>query len=49
MTRKRKILFFVLLIIIIFFGFKLFRFIQIDNCLDKSGSWDYEKCECDNI
>jgi hypothetical protein len=36
-----------ILIILLFIGFKIFRFIQIDNCLDKSGSWNYEKCECD--
>ena len=36
-----------ILIIPLFLGFKIFRFIQIDNCLDKSGSWNYEKCECD--
>ena len=36
-----------ILIILLFIGYKIFRFIQIDNCLDKSGSWNYEKCECD--
>ena len=49
MTIKRKILFFILLIVILFFGFKVFRLVQIDNCLDRSGSWNYEKCECENI
>ncbi len=45
--KKKKNLLIAILIILLFISFKIFRFIQIDNCLDKSGSWNYEKCECD--
>ncbi len=45
--KKKLSVFITILIILLFIGYKIFRFIQIDNCLDKSGSWNYEKCECD--
>ena len=48
MTKSNKTALIIIIIVILFFGFKIFRFIQIDNCLDKSGSWNYEKCECEN-
>jgi hypothetical protein len=31
---------------VLFLGFKIFRFFQIDVCLDGGGKWDYEKNEC---
>ena len=45
--KKKLSVLITILIILLFIGYKIFRFIQIDNCLDKSGSWNYEKCECD--
>lgn len=39
----------ILLVILTYFSYtKLNRFIKIDSCLDKGGSWNYnlEKCEC---
>lgn len=27
-------------------GWYVYRFLQIDRCLDSGGSWDYERCEC---
>ena len=38
----------VLLLLIITFP-KINRFIEIDSCLDKGGSWNYEKEQCDTI
>lgn len=37
-----------LIFLILFLGFKTFRFFQIDSCLDSGGKWDYVKNECDN-
>ncbi len=45
--KKKLSVLITILIILLFIGYKIFPFIQIDNCLDKSGSWNYEKCECD--
>lgn len=45
--KKKLSVLITILIILLFIGYKIFTFIQIDNCLDKSGSWNYEKCECD--
>jgi hypothetical protein len=45
--KKKLSVLITILIILLFIGYKILRFIQIDNCLDKSGSWNYEKCECD--
>jgi hypothetical protein len=49
MNKRKKILLIGIVVIMLFIGFKIFRFIQIDNCLDNSGKWNYEKCECENI
>ena len=35
-----------IMLLVLFLGFKLFRFFQIDSCLDAGGKWDYEKNEC---
>jgi hypothetical protein len=48
--KKIKILAFIILIIAIGFYtvIKVSKFIAIDKCLDKGGSWNYDldKCEC---
>ena len=36
------------ILLILFLGFKTFRFFQIDSCLDSEGKWDYVNNECIN-
>jgi hypothetical protein len=49
----KKIRLYILIIlsaVIIVFGYiKFKKFIEIDKCLDKGGSWNYktDKCDCD--
>lgn len=46
--RKRKL--FILIVIItlsLFLFYKIFFFLKVDDCLDKGGSWNKEKCECE--
>ncbi len=51
MKRTKAIIFSILLIGLTYFTFlKIYRYIEIDKCLDKGSKWNYstDKCECLN-
>ena len=43
----RPVIGIVVLALILAGGLWLYRFIQIDGCLDRGGRWDYTKSTCD--
>ena len=46
MIKFKNVAIVLILLLVLFLGFKLFRFFQIDSCLDAELKWDYEKNEC---
>jgi hypothetical protein len=48
MIKSKKYQLLLLLFIVVVLGFIVFRFFEIDTCLDGGGKWNYDKCECDN-
>ena len=47
MNKRVKLVFiFLVLILLVVFGLKARTYLDVDQCLDSGGSYDYKKCEC---